>query len=281
MHVRLRWSGACTAQFQTEEGVSTLPAPGRWAAAPAAAAACEDGLVNQQVACRLLEARGHRVTVANNGQEAVNLVARETFDLVLMDVNMPDMDGLEATAAIRQLEQTTGRRVPIIAMTANAMKGDRERCLGAGMDGYLAKPIRAKDLYATVEAVTPTAAPPEEAPATASAPDGVLDWEAAVQRVGGRSDLLRKMVKVFLQECGKLMPAIRRAIDEGDGPVLRRLAHSLKGSADTFAAHAAVGAASRLETMGRDGELADGGKAFDALQREIDRLGPALASRVL
>jgi CheY-like chemotaxis protein len=191
------------------------------------------------------------------------------------------MDGLEATAAIRQLEQTTGRRVPIIAMTANAMKGDRERCLGAGMDGYLAKPIRANELYATVEAVTPGAAPAEEAPATAESPDGVLDWEAAVQRVGGRSDLLRKMVKVFLQECGKLMPAIRRAIDEGDAPVLRRLAHSLKGSADTFAAQAAVAAAWRLETMGRDGELADGGKAFDALQREIDRLGQALASRIL
>jgi HPt (histidine-containing phosphotransfer) domain-containing protein len=166
-------------------------------------------------------------------------------------------------------------------MTANAMKGDRERCLGAGMDGYLAKPIRAKDLYATVEAVTPTAAPPEEAPATAEAPDGVLDWEAAVQRVGGRSDLLRKMVRVFLQECGKLMPAIRRAIDEGDGPVLRRLAHSLKGSADTFAAQAAVAAALRLEVMGRDGDLTAAGEAFDALQREIDRLGPALASRVL
>src|SRR5262249_34975129 len=157
--------------------------------------------------------------------------------------------------AIRQLERTTGKRVPIVAMTANALKGDRERCLGAGMDGYLAKPIRANDLYATVEAVTPAAAPHEGAPAAAWAPAGDPDWEAAVQRVGGSSALLRKMVKVFLQECGRLMPAIRRAIDEGDGPALRRLAHSLKGSADTFAARAAVAAALRLETMGRDGDL--------------------------
>jgi CheY-like chemotaxis protein len=242
----------------------------------------EDGLVNQQVARQLLETRGHRVTVANNGQEAVDLVTRETFDLVLMDVNMPDMDGLEATAAIRQREQTTGRRVPIIAMTANAMKGDRERCLEAGMDGYLAKPIRAKDLYATVESISATTATPtEEAPAVVDPSEGVLDWEAAVQRVGGRTDLLRKMVKVFLQECGKLMPAIRRAIDEGDGPVLRRLAHSLKGSADTFAAQPAVAAALRLEMMGRNGDLTDAGEAFDILQRQIDRLGQALAGRVL
>ncbi|HEX5271751.1 MAG TPA: response regulator, partial [Gemmataceae bacterium] len=258
-------------------GSPEAPRPGRVLSVLLA----EDGLVNQQVACRLLEARGHRVTVANNGREAVSLVAREAFDLVLMDVQMPEMDGLAATAAIRQREQTTGKRVPIVAMTANAMKGDRERCLAAGMDGYLAKPIRANDLYATVEAVTPGAAPPEEAPAVAGAPDGVLDWEAAVQRVGGRSDLLKKMVKVFLQECGKLMPAIRRAIDEGDGPVLRRLAHSLKGSADTFAARPAVAAALRLEVMGRDGELTDAGEAFDALRREIDRLGQALAGRVL
>jgi two-component system sensor kinase len=257
-------------------GPLEVPRPGRALSILLA----EDGLVNQQVACRLLEVRGHRVTVANNGQEAVNLLAREVFDLVLMDVQMPEMDGLTATAAIRQLEQTTGKRVPIVGMTANVMKGDRERCLEAGMDGYLAKPIRANDLYATVEAIAPDAAPPEEAPAVAGAPDGVLDWEAAVQRVGGRSDMLRKMVKVFLQECGKLMPAIRQAIDEGDGPVLRRLAHSLKGSADTFAAPAAVAAALRLETMGRDGELTDGGEAFDALQQEIDRLGQALASRV-
>ena len=110
--------------------------------------------------------------------------------------------------------------------------------------------------------------------------EGVLDWEAAVQRVGGRADLLRKMVKVFLLECDKLIPAIRRAIDEGDRPTLRRLAHSLKGSADTFAAHATVAAALRLELMGRDGNLREAGEAYDDLRRETDRLTQVLASRV-
>jgi HPt (histidine-containing phosphotransfer) domain-containing protein len=149
------------------------------------------------------------------------------------------------------------------------------------MDGYLAKPIRAKDLYATVESITAaTAAPTEEAPAVADTSEGVLEWEAAVQRVGGRADLLQKMVKVFLLECDKLMPAIRRAIDEGDRPTLRRLAHSLKGSADTFAARATVAAALRLELMGRDGDLRQAGEAYDDLRRETDRLTQVLAGRL-
>jgi CheY-like chemotaxis protein len=112
----------------------------------------EDNPVNQIVAVRLLERRGHVVTVAANGREAVAAVERERFDLVLMDVQMPEMDGFEATAMIRQAETGTGRHLPIIAMTARAMKGDEERCRVAGMDGYLPKPIRSPDLYAIVEA---------------------------------------------------------------------------------------------------------------------------------
>jgi CheY-like chemotaxis protein len=116
----------------------------------------EDNPVNQMVAARLLERRGHRVTVAANGREAVAAVEREEFDLVLMDVQMPEMDGYEATAAIRQAEAGTGRHLPIFAMTARVMKGDAERCRLADMDGYIPKPIRSVDLYAIVDGCPPT-----------------------------------------------------------------------------------------------------------------------------
>ena len=116
----------------------------------------EDNPVNQVVAIRLLEKRGHSVAVAGNGREALDATEQRIFDVVLMDLEMPEMSGLEATAAIRRREQRTGTHIPIIAMTAHAMIGDRERCLAAGMDGYVSKPVRADELYAALENVTPT-----------------------------------------------------------------------------------------------------------------------------
>lgn len=114
----------------------------------------EDNTVNQRLASRLLEKRGHRVTIANNGQEALNLLDRTSYDLVLMDVQMPLVDGLEATKLIRDRERGTGGHQPIVALTAHAVKGDEERCREAGMDGYLAKPIRPQELDAVLEAYT-------------------------------------------------------------------------------------------------------------------------------
>jgi CheY-like chemotaxis protein len=111
----------------------------------------EDNAVNQRLATRLLEKRGHRVTVTANGREAVEAQANQTFDLILMDVQMPEMDGFEATAAIREREKHNGTHIPIVALTAHAMKGDRERCLIAGMDGYLSKPIRPQELDEVLE----------------------------------------------------------------------------------------------------------------------------------
>jgi two-component system sensor kinase len=240
----------------------------------------EDGLVNQQVARRLLEVRGHRVVLANNGKEALEALEREAFDLVLMDVQMPEMDGFSATAAIRARERETGAHVPIIAMTAHAMRGDRERCLEAGMDGYLAKPIHSKALYETVEAIAPTTAPlPAAGPAADETLDNVVDWNAALRRVGGRADLLDQIVKLFFTESDKLMSEIQDAIAARDTVKLRRVAHSLKGSADCFSATAAVQAALRLETMGRDTMLTDADDAFAVLERAIERLKLALAAR--
>jgi CheY-like chemotaxis protein len=242
----------------------------------------EDGLVNQQVARRLLEVRGHRVVLANNGREALDALEREAFDLVLMDVQMPEMDGFSATAAIRAKERETGKHVPIIAMTAHAMRGDRERCVDAGMDDYLAKPIHSKTLYEKVEAIAPSTPPPsihEPSPRAEEPLENVLDWSAALRRVGGRADLLEQIVKLFFTESDKLMREIHDAIKAGDALRLRRVAHSLKGSADCFSATATVQAALRLETMGRDGMLTDADDGFTVLERAIGRLKVALAER--
>ena len=111
----------------------------------------EDNIVNQRLATRLLEKRGHRVTVAANGREALEALERESYDLVLMDVQMPEMDGMEATANLREMEKLTGRHQPVVALTAHAMKGDQELCLAAGMDGYLTKPIRPQELDELLE----------------------------------------------------------------------------------------------------------------------------------
>jgi len=130
------------------------PAPAAPAAGPLRVLLAEDNAVNQRLAIRLLEKQGHQVTVANNGREAVEAVGRQAFDVVLMDVQMPEMNGFEASAAIREAERGTGRHLPIIALTAHAMKGDREHCLEAGMDDYLSKPIQARALAQALAALT-------------------------------------------------------------------------------------------------------------------------------
>jgi CheY-like chemotaxis protein len=133
----------------------------------------EDNPINQQVAKRILEQQGHTVTVACDGRAAADLAAQHAFDVVLMDVQMPEMDGFEATAAIRAHERTTGAHVPIVALTAHAMRGDRERCLDAGMDAYLSKPVRRLELQAVLEALLP------------SVPSGPVQDTAALAAVGG------------------------------------------------------------------------------------------------
>ena len=235
----------------------------------------EDGAINQQVAVRLLEERGHSVVVVNNGRAAVEQVAAQPFDVVLMDVQMPEMDGLEATAAIRRAEAQTGGHVPIVAMTAHAMKGDRDRFLAAGMDGYVAKPVRPHELYAAVEGGGPNAEAGLPAPA-----DLPFEWDAALESVGGDEVMLRDLAEMFFAECPKLMQQIREHIAGADAPELRRAAHTLKGSAHVFGAAEAAEAAHRLEEIGREEAFADAEEALALLEDEVARLLPALRERV-
>ncbi|MBX9679349.1 MAG: response regulator [Gemmataceae bacterium] len=238
----------------------------------------EDGLVNQQVACGLLESRGHSVAVVSNGHEAVKALEREAFDLVLMDVQMPELDGYEATRRIREREKTTGNHIPIIAMTAHAMKGDRERCLQAGMDHYLTKPIQSNALFGLVEGLELPAEPAIRSKSVSEETNGVMDWNAAVSRVGGKEDLLRQMAPIFMKEAAKNMPALQEAIERNIPTKVQRVAHTLKGAAACFAAPHVESAALRLELMGRDGDLNEAAEAYQSLETEIERLKHALAN---
>jgi len=216
----------------------------------------EDNPVNQQVASRILEKRGHAVVVVTNGRDAVEALApgaMAPFDVVLMDVQMPEMDGLEATAAIRAREKSSGSHVPIVAMTAHAMEGDRERCLAAGMDGYVTKPVEAERLVAAVESAA-----------------GSFDPRVAAARLGGDRGLLRDMLALFLDDCPEMLSKIRQAIDARDAAALRRAAHALKGSVSNFAAPRPVEAALRLERMGIDGDLSGAAPAFRELEQALD-----------
>jgi two-component system sensor histidine kinase/response regulator len=236
----------------------------------------EDNAVNQKLAVRLLGKRGHSVVVARNGKEAIDALERQNFDVVLMDVQMPDMDGFEATLAIRAREQETGRHVPIVAMTAHAMKGDRERCLEAGMDGYVAKPLQPTELFAAIESLAPGCdrgvAPPT--PRTESAP--IFDKDAALERTAGDIELLWEIVDVFLAECPHSIAGVCKAIASNDAHTLHRVAHTLKGAVSTLGAVAAKDAAQRLENMGRADDLTGAEAAFAVLQDELRRLQQAL-----
>ncbi len=236
----------------------------------------DDNPVNQKLGVSLLVRRGHTVAVAGNGREALDALDRQPFDVVLMDVQMPEVDGFEATAAIRRREAGTGGHVPIVAMTAHAMKGDRERCLAAGMDAYISKPIRAEELYAVLGDLAP--APPADSADGPPEPGQVVDWDEAIGRLGGDRELLRELAGTFLDQAPRWMDAIRQALDRRDAGQLKAAAHPLKGSLGTFAAKAAADAALRLETLGREGDLAGGREALDGLEREMARLTPVLAA---
>ncbi len=235
----------------------------------------EDNPVNQIVAVRLLEKMGHQVVVAENGRDAARMAEGQEFALVLMDVQMPEVDGFEATRIIRQKETGTGKRIPILAMTAHAMKGDRERCLSAGMDGYIAKPICPTELAAEIERFTRRPEPSLQTPPS-SAGDACIDWQAAWANTEGDRNLLSELALLFLEDLPQQLQAIHRAADQMQNRDLERLAHRLKGSVGNFAAKPAFEAAFHLETIARQGDAQQFPQAVEALENEIRRLRGAL-----
>jgi signal transduction histidine kinase/CheY-like chemotaxis protein len=259
----------------------------------------EDNVVNQRVAVSMLEKRGHAVQAVVNGKEVLEALACERFDLVLMDVQMPEMDGLEATVAIRQKEQDTGRHIPIIAMTAHAMKGDRERCLESGMDDYLSKPVERNALNTVLKRwgsagqqnlsqaasthsseVSGRKAPIWADPRKASdnIPTGaeIFDLSALRSRVEDDLDLLAEMIDLYLSSSPLLMTEIESAVAAQDAEKIHRAAHTLKGALKNMCATACAEAALQLEMIGRAGDVDRAAEPLAILKGEFQRLQSVL-----
>jgi two-component system, sensor histidine kinase and response regulator len=249
----------------------------------------EDNAVNRKLAVGLLEKRGDTVIVAENGREAIDALERESVDLVLMDIQMPVMDGLEAIQAIRAKEQGGLEHLPIIALTAHAMKGDRERCLAAGADEYVTKPIRVEDLLAAMDRATrtPTSGPDHEPTPTAASLAPVddsgsllpgIDLTAGLERVEGDRELFDEIAQLFAQECPGFIESIRRAHAAGDLPLLERLAHTLKGAASSVAATRVAKAALAVETQARSGQMGNADESIAKLVSEVALVLPEIDS---
>ncbi len=238
----------------------------------------EDHPVNQKVVTAMLENHGHRVTVARDGREAVELQSRGGFDLMLMDIQMPEMDGFEALAEIRKAEITAGGHLPVVALTAHAMKGDRERCLSAGFDSYLPKPIRSAPLLATIAEAMGSAKGADRAPdvGPSSKFPSVFNLQAGLHSVGGDEGLFREVIALFLEDCPRLLAEMRTAILSHDTVALARAAHTMKGTAGHFAAPFVVASAVRLEVACRMGVASELRRGLLSLVEALDRFHAAL-----
>jgi two-component system, sensor histidine kinase and response regulator len=234
----------------------------------------EDSYPNQRLAVGVLSKWGHHVTVANNGLQAVAALDSGSFDLVLMDVQMPEMDGYQATAVIREREARLGGHIPIVAMTAHAMKGDREECLAAGMDGYVSKPIRKAELERVIAEVTSERSPQrtEIASDVSSAPARLTsqNWEHAFQTADGDSELLEQVLVSILDECPVLMTQMAQALRDADVNALHRAAHTFKGNARIFGQTSATELAEQLESLKKNGDCAGGSELFQRLCGEAN-----------
>lgn len=229
----------------------------------------EDNLVNQRLVIALLQRQNWQVQAVSSGQKAVEAAQSGAFDVVLMDVQMPELDGLQATALIRQHEQGTGRHVPIIGLTAHAMKGDRERCLKAGMDGYLSKPIVARELVAMIESLVDDDQKREpETPA--------VDLSNVMELVSGDEELIRELVTTFLTDYPSKLEQLGKALTAADAAALERAAHSLKGSVALFGAAPARSFAAELERLGRESQLDRAATVLAQLQQELERVRQVL-----
>ncbi|QDT48505.1 Signal transduction histidine-protein kinase BarA [Symmachiella dynata] len=253
----------------------------------------EDSYANQKLAIGLLKKWNHTVTVANNGREALDAFGRDPFDLVLMDVQMPVMDGFEATGAIRNIEKDKKTphqpraRTPIVAMTAHAMKGDREKCLQAGMDGYVAKPIRIPLLY---DAIAEFFEEPSDSSAATNTngsnsdsqnnSSGCIDWAVALDAVQGDHDLLREVASASVEECKALMTNLEQAVQLQDATATGRAAHTVKGLLRMFPSQPAAQIVQEIEDNAHQGEWNGLESSCESLKAQLIKLGSEISEFV-
>jgi len=234
----------------------------------------DDHDANRRLATTVLSRRGHKCVEATDGHQALAALQREPFDVVLMDVQMPNMDGFEATRAIREKEKTTGKHLPIIALTAHAMAGDRDKCLAAGMDSYLAKPLRPRELVSLVEhMVGATTGVRADAVTRETTTHGLCDFDVALESMDNDLELLVQQMEFFLNDGPVLMGQIHRAIDNRDARQLELAAHRLKGLVARYACHQAAQLALKLEQMGQQNQ-------FDEAKATAEQLGPLVEQLV-
>ena len=254
----------------------------------------EDNPINQRLALALLERRGHRVVIAANGQEALDALAGAEFDLVLMDMQMPVMDGIEATQRIREQEReqnrevahTTGsRHLPIVAMTANAMQGDRERCLASGMDGYVSKPVKPEELFAEIALALGTdvnalASSTEDLQLPLTAETQIYNRAEVLERIGGDEELFQTLAGMFVTDSENYCHALEAAMAAADAPTLQREAHTIKGLLATFSENAGATLAQQLEDLAKQGALEGAEALTAALLMAVKRLADVLSVEV-
>jgi CheY-like chemotaxis protein len=279
---------------------SASPLPGQSGNHPARVGAspswqillAEDNKVNQKLAIGLLEKLGHQVTVAQNGLEALECLADKEFDLVLMDVQMPEMDGFHATEELRRREAKSGFHVPVVAMTAHAMKGDRDNCLVAGMDDYLCKPIRARDLSEMLESLAgrfprltrirsaPNGETPRsQLPGTDTAYHQV-DWEKARRNSAGDAELLQELLQTLMVEIPKLVGRMEAALAIGDRAKICATAHSLKGSLGFLATKTAHASCEAIELTSPHWNESELERAWHDCRAEIEQVVNEVKSRL-
>jgi two-component system, sensor histidine kinase and response regulator len=236
----------------------------------------EDNLTNQKLATRVLEKRNHSVTVVANGREALDALEKDTFDLVLMDMQMPEMDGFEATAVLREKEKKTGRRQAVVAMTALEMNGDRERCIAVGMDGYISKPIRPQELDELLDAhvAQKTSTAPRERRAPTA--NGSVDVTQLLDRIDDDRAFLAELVETFRRDCPQNIGALQSAVLRENAADLHRSAHALKGALGNLAAVRAQALAADLERMGRAQDLSGAQSTLESLIVEVPQAIRAL-----
>ncbi len=242
----------------------------------------EDNEVNRLVATRMLEKAGHNVTEVSTGKEAFEAALRERFDIIFMDVQMPEMDGVEATEALRAVESKTGEHTPVVALTAHALKGDEERFLASGMDAYLSKPVRQSELYECIKELTDGSSGGSAIAAGSGAGNAggaAVDEEGFADLMSGDEALMAKVAGLYLNSYPKRIERLRATIESGDAAEVRMAAHSLKGAVSNIAAKRAVELSGRMEKLAEEGTLEGVPELMDQLDAELDRVADFLRSR--